>query len=504
MTAFSPILQAETEVLSTLKRDGSRRWMFPRLAKGRFLSARRWTAYGLIAFFSVLPFVRVNGKPCVLLDVLARRFTLFGFTFLPTDTILLALLLVSVILAIFAMTALLGRVWCGWACPQTVYMEFVYRPIERLCLGKRGVGGKPKANIAAWRYAVMYAAFFAVSLWLANVFLAYFVGVERLKHWVTGSPAEHWPAFLIVAAVTSLMMFDFAFFREQTCLIACPYGRFQSVLLDRHSLIISYDTQRGEPRAKLARPAAGKTVTERTAAVSTAREPLSLAVLPNEAAIESHAKQPSSTHGDCIDCNLCVSVCPTGIDIRNGLQFECIGCAQCIDACDAVMQKIHRPLGLIRYGSQAGMAGHSTRLLRPRTIIYPVLLICLVGLMLSLLILRSPADVTLLRGYGKPFVMTPAGEVENVMRVKITNRTEKSASYRIISDQRSVIRVAPSQESIVVAAGESWVEPVQVFAQPKAFRAGVLDVTLRVAGPDGLSIDLPCRLLGPTAGGSTP
>ena len=361
-------------VLSTLNQDGSRRWLKPKLSRGRFLHARRIVAYALIAIFTLIPYLRINGKPAVLLDLSTRHFTIFGSTFLPTDTLLLALLLLGAFVTVFLLTALLGRVWCGWACPQTVYMEFVFRPIERLFDGanahsgqriQRGFRGSGLATL------LKYLTFFVVSVYLAHTFLAYFVGVERLAQWVQRSPFEHPAGFLIVASVTALMMFDFCFFREQTCIVACPYGRFQSVMLDRQSLIISYDVKRGEPRGKVkasrhqgveASSVGTSSIGSRTLDAS-----MPLPVMP-------------SKQGDCIDCHLCVTTCPTGIDIREGLQMECIGCAQCIDACDDVMDKIDRPRGLIRYSSQSAMAGERKRLLRPRIVVYPLVLVIIASL----------------------------------------------------------------------------------------------------------------------------
>ncbi|MEM1063058.1 MAG: 4Fe-4S dicluster domain-containing protein, partial [Planctomycetota bacterium] len=244
----SAILTPEEHVLPTLEGDGSRRWLTPTVSAGGYWRRRRVVGYGLIALFVALPFVSINGKPAVLLDIVARRFVLFGATFLPTDTLLLALLMLCVFLGVFLATALFGRVWCGWGCPQTVYMEFVYRPIERFFDQTGGRGGKPSKKLAGWRRAARYATYLVVSFALANVFLAYFVGVERLATWMQTSPVANPSSFAVMAVTTGLMMFDFCFFREQLCLVACPYGRFQSVLLDRVSLIVGYDARRGEPR----------------------------------------------------------------------------------------------------------------------------------------------------------------------------------------------------------------------------------------------------------------
>ncbi len=297
-----PLIKPPGRVLSTLEEDGSRRWLRPRLAKGRFWSARRIVAYLLIAIFTLVPYLHINGKPVLLLNLVHRQFVIFGKTFLPTDTVFLALFMLGVFILIFAFTAIFGRVWCGWACPQTVYIEFLIRPIERLFTGRMGVGGKPVKRVAGWRRGAMYLTFVVICFFLANTFLAYFVPPKVLDQWVRSSPLDHPAGFMIVVAVTGLMLFDFCFFREQTCLIACPYGRFQSVLMDRQSLIIGYDLKRGEPRGKKKRVAS-----------------YALPVATEETA--------GQTTGDCIDCRLCVAVCPTGIDIRDGLQFECVACA---------------------------------------------------------------------------------------------------------------------------------------------------------------------------------
>jgi cytochrome c oxidase accessory protein FixG len=270
------------------------------------------------------------------------------------------------------------------------------------------------------------------------------------------------------------MLFNFAWFREQTCIIACPYGRLQSVLLDKQSLIISYDAGRGEPRTRATRSALSLPVLERAAS--------------------------GGGGGDCVDCSLCVQVCPTGIDIRDGLQVECVGCAQCIDACDAVMEKIHRPRGLIRYSSESAMAGERQRLLRPRVVIYSAIILVLVGLLGVLLATRSAADVTLLRNVGRPFVVGVDGVVENTMRIKITNRTEQSRSYHLTVINPPQARAVMEHESVTVAAGESITQPVRIFAPAAQFNLGHLDVALRIIGDGDLQIDRTCRLLGPISG----
>jgi len=224
--------------------DGSRVWLTPKLAVGKLFRRRRVVAYSLIALLTLLPLIPINGKPAVLLDVPTRQFTLFGYTFLPTDTMLLAFLLVSWFATIFLTTAVVGRAWCGWACPQTVYMEFVYRPIERLCMGRRGVGGKPKDNLSGWRYVIMQLLFAAISLAITHTILSYFVPVAQLRLWITSSPAQHPYAFTLIVVSSIAVWFNFVHFREQMCIIACPYGRFQSVLFDPQSLNVRYNPVR--------------------------------------------------------------------------------------------------------------------------------------------------------------------------------------------------------------------------------------------------------------------
>ena len=468
-------LQAQERVLSTLNRDGSRRWLRPRLSTGSFLRLRRAVSWFVIAVFLAVPHLRLNGKPLILLNVARREFTLFGYTFLPTDTLLLALLVVALIVSIFLVTALFGRIWCGWLCPQTVYMEFVYRPLERLFDGRPGRGGKLQHPLVPWRTVVKYAVFLLVSVVLANTFLAYFVGTEALAQWVRQSPLQHPSPFLLMAATTALMMFDFCYFREQTCILCCPYGRFQSVMLDRNSLIISYDRRRGEPRGSIKRG-----TSDPTPAGSAATSP----------------------NGDCVDCGLCAETCPTGIDIRDGLQMECIGCAQCIDACDAVMARLRRPRGVIRYSSQAAIEGQRMRLVRPRVVLYPVIVGILLVTFAIVFARKGAADVTVLRGFGRPFVELPDGEIANQLRIKITNRSEKPATYSVEMVEHGSARLIIPGGAITVAPGQSRVEGLSVVLPRAAFSGGICDTRLRVTDGDRFSSMVQFRLLGPSGVGS--
>jgi cytochrome c oxidase accessory protein FixG len=422
---------------------------------------RRVVAYGLMVVFFLVPYLRMNGKPLVLLDVPHRQFTLLGYTFLPTDTLLFMLLVLSIAIAIFLLTALLGRVWCGWACPQTVYMEFLFRPIERFFEGGRsGSAAMDKAGGFHARRLAKNGVYLALALFLAHTFLAYFVGIDQLVYWVRQSPFEHPTSFLIMAGTTALIFFDFAYFREQTCLVACPYGRLQSVLLDRQSVIVGYDPIRGEPR--------------------------SLKV-----------KDRAEGAGDCIDCGACVLTCPTGIDIRDGLQMECIHCTQCADACDAIMDKVGTPRGLIRYTSRDEVNGKPTHLLRPRVILYPAALALTVGLLAFNLGTKADTDVTLLRGGGAPFTRQPNGSVVNQIRVKITNRDAAERAYRLeVSGVEGASLIAP-QNPVTIPGAMTVTTSIFVVVPEESFADDRLPSTIRVTDGAGFTIDIPFELIGP-------
>jgi cytochrome c oxidase accessory protein FixG len=298
-----------------------------------------------------------------------------------------------------------------------------------------------------------------LSVFLAHTFLAYFVGTEALSQWMQRSPAEHPTSFLIMAGTALAVFGDFTYFREQTCLVACPYGRMQSVLLDRQSLIVAYDPTRGEPRMKGKVRAAGA--------------------------------------GDCIDCGACVQTCPTGIDIRDGLQMECIHCTQCADACDDIMERVGKPKGLIRYSSRELLEGHKRHLIRPRTVLYPVAFAAFLGAFTYALVTRDAADVTVLGGQGEPFTQQADGRIANQVRVKITNRTDADHDYRIDVIGATEGSVVVPQNPLHVATGQSAVTPLFVLLPRSAFHDGEHHVTVRVSDGAGFSTDTPYRLVGP-------
>ena len=394
------LLPAET--YATSNEEGGRKWVYPRRAQGRFLKWRRIVAVGLITLYSALPHIRIAGKPAIFLDIPARRFTFFGQTFWPTDTLLLAFFGIGLVLTVVAVTAIFGRVWCGWACPQTVYMEFVYRPIERLLEGQGAAQEKfnasPSSSAKLLRKILKWTLFLIISFLLANTFLAYFVGTDKLWTWMVGSPSDHLFGFAVVLFITALMMFDFTWFREQMCTIACPYGRLQSVMTDNRTIQVGYDAKRGEPRGKIQR---------------------------------GELKKDEVKHGDCLDCKMCIQTCPTGIDIRNGLQLECIGCTQCIDACDTVMTRVGKPNGLIRYASAEALSGKKTTILKPRLFAYATIILVAIGGFLFNLSGHSEAEFSVLRAIDSPFQVLPDGRISNSLKFRVANHAAEQREYTI-------------------------------------------------------------------------
>jgi cytochrome c oxidase accessory protein FixG len=457
--------------LPTLNRDGTRLLVRPKLSRGRFLRARQVVGYALIALFITLPLLRIGGRPPILIDLLHRELVFFGTVFRPSEGFLLMLLGLALVLTVFFVTAMWGRVWCGYACPQTVYLELVFRPIERWLEGSPAQQRALDGRGSNARRKLKWLIYLVLAFGVANVFLAYFVPTEVLYHWVLGAPSEHPGGFLVVCAVTALMYFDFAYFREQTCTVACPYGRLQSVLLDRRSLIVGYDARRGEPRGK----------------------PRKRAGAP-----------PSASVGDCVDCSACVATCPTGIDIRDGLQMECVGCAQCIDACDAIMDKLQRPRGLIRYASQDQLVGAGRTQSRLRVWVYPALLTLVAGVSLWQLSSRGATELWVLRNDAAAFQVLAGEKVSSLLRLKVENRSATAHHYTVELADDPRAQLISSRPELTLESGSAEVLSLFVISPLQEFRSGKRRSALLVH-QDGREIaQLPVTLLGPERGASQP
>lgn len=477
----SALLTADEQVLPTLRRDGSRNWLSPSLAKGFYWHRRRWVAYGLIAFFVILPHLRFAGKPYVLFDIAHRQFTIMGHTFYPTDTPLVALMMLMAFFSIMLVTAVAGRLWCGWGCPQTVYLEFLFRPIDRFFSGTTGKGGKPR-NKTGLSMVLRFLVYLICCLFLAHTFLSYFVGTDRLAVWMTLSPTEHPVAFLVMGGATVGLLFNFLYFREQFCMIACPYGRFQSVMLDRKSIIVAYNAERGEPRSRGKRTAIGQPDTPHS----------------QELTLSSLEQMGQPKVGDCIECGRCTTVCPTGIDIRDGLQLECIHCTQCIDACDDIMRKVGKPTGLISYTSQDTLAGKPSSILRARTLIYPTLITIAAALFLFVLSFKFAFDARVLGTPGAPFTVGRNQQIQNEFRIRLVNRSQTAQQYSISILEQAAAVAWSNEKPIELAPGDTILAPIDIHFPPQLVAGkGSKASTLKISDSSGASRELKISLVGP-------
>ncbi|WP_047420396.1 cytochrome c oxidase accessory protein CcoG [Cellulophaga sp. Hel_I_12] len=384
------------DTIGTINEEGKRAWVFPKKPSGKLYEYRKYVSYFLLVFLFAAPFVKINGNQFLMFNVLERRFNIFGFPFWPQDFHLFVISMIIGVIFIALFTVAFGRIFCGWMCPQTIFMEMVFRRIEYWIDGDRGAQIKLERqewNAEKIRKRVLkWIIFFIISFLIANVFLAYLIGSDRLIQYVYDGPLAHVSTMVSLLIFTAVFYFVFAWFREQVCIIACPYGRMQSVLLDNKSIVVAYDHKRGE--AENGRKKWRK---------NEDREALG--------------------HGDCIDCFQCVNVCPTGIDIRNGTQLECVNCTACIDECDTIMEKVDLPKGLIRYASEDEIVKKEKFTFSPRLKGYTAVLVILTGVLIGMLFLRNDLDATILRLPGQLYEHKEGNIISNVYTFKLVNKT---------------------------------------------------------------------------------
>ena len=400
--------------ISTINKEKKRSWVFPKKPSGKFYKYRSYLSYFLLAFLLLAPFIKINGNQFLLFNVLERRFNIFSFPFWPQDFHLLVISMITGVVFVILFTVVFGRLFCGWICPQTIFMEMVFRKIEYWIDGDRGK--QIRLNKQPWnaekikKRLLKWFIFFIISFIIANVFLAYLIGGDTVISYITGNPLDNVRTLISLIIFTSVFYFVFAWFREQVCIIACPYGRLQGVLLDNKTINVAYDYKRGERDL-------------------------------GRSKFKKNEDRAALGKCDCIDCKQCVVVCPTGIDIRNGTQLECVNCTACIDECDHIMESINLPKGLIRYASEENIAEKKPFHFSARMKGYSAVLLILIGILVGMLFLRNNVEATILRLPGQLYQHKENNIISNVYTFKVINKTTKdidNVSYKILSHKGEI------------------------------------------------------------------
>lgn len=407
--------------VATISKEGKRNYISPKRPKGKLYNLRTWFSIAYLVIFFTLPFIKVNGGPLFMFNVLDRKFIFFGVTFWPQDFFIFAIGFLTFMVFIILFTVVFGRVFCGWACPQTIFMEMVFRKIEYWIDGdslkQKQLRNMPWNAEKIRKRVVKFIIFYSIAFLIANFFLAYIIGIDALVNDIK-TPASHIGTLVSLLGFSTVFFFVYWWFREQVCIVVCPYGRLQGVLLDKNSIVVAYDHKRGEQRGKL------KKEEDHDCKCVDCKE---------DGACKSIASkfQEYTKQGDCIDCFACVRVCPTGIDIRNGTQLECVNCTACIDACDDIMTKIKKPTGLIRYASENSISNGVKLKLNRRIKAYSAVLGVLLSLLVFLLASRTDLDVTLMRTSGMTYTALPDGRLSNLYNLKLVNKTHKDIDFSL-------------------------------------------------------------------------
>ena len=423
----TPANEVFRDSISTINEEGKRNWIFPKKPSGYFYEKRKIVSYFLLAFLFAAPFIKINGNQFLMFNVLERRFNIFGFPFWPQDFHLFVISMIIGVVFVTLFTVGFGRIFCGWICPQTIFMEMVFRRIEYWIEGDRNKQmrlDRQKWNTEKLKKRLLkWFIFLIVSFLIANVFLAYLIGGDQLLNYVKEGPTEHTETLIPLLIFTGVFYFVFAWFREQVCIIACPYGRLQGVLLDKKSIVVAYDHKRGE----------GENGRKK---------------------FRKNEDRSALGYGDCIDCFQCVHVCPTGIDIRNGTQLECVNCTACIDECDTIMEKMNLPKGLIRYASENNITHKIPFKLTARMKGYVAVLIILIGVLGGMLTLRNDIEARILRLPGQSYQQKEGGIISNVYTYKLVNKTStdiENVSFKI-RDLNGEVKMVSATDKFMVKA----------------------------------------------------
>ena len=412
--------------IGTMDDQGKRAWVYPKKPSGIFYKYRKWVSYFLLLFLFASPFIKIRGNQFLMFNVLERKFNIFSFSFWPQDFYLFVISMITLIVLLALFTVAFGRIFCGWICPQTIFMEMVFRRIEYAIEGDRNK--QMKLDRMPWnkekiiKKGSKWLVFGFISFLIANVFLAYLVGSDRLLQYVTDGPTGNLGTFIPLLIFTAVFYFVFAWFREQVCIIACPYGRLQGVLLDEKSIVVAYDHKRGEAEK-------------------------------GRKKFRKNEDREALGFGDCIDCKQCVHVCPTGIDIRNGTQLECVNCTACIDECDDIMEKVDLPKGLIRYASEENIEKKAKFKFDTRMKAYTGVLTILIGILVGLLFIRSDVEARIIRLPGNLYETTENGELRNVYTYKLVNKTniEKDSVYFELMSHKGEVKLVKNNFTTVPA-----------------------------------------------------
>ena len=421
--------EAFRDTIGTIDEAGNRKFVFPKKPSGKFYDYRKWVSYFLLIAFVTSPFIKINGNQFMMFNILERRFNIFGFPFWPQDFYIFVLFMIVGVVFVILFTVIFGRIFCGWICPQTIFLEMVFRRFEYWIEGDRGAQirlEKQEWNAEKIRKkALKLTVFLIISFFIANVFLAYLIGSDQLILMIEEGPANHISTLISLLIFTGVFYFIFAWFREQVCIIACPYGRLQGVLLDDKSINVAYDFVRGEKEL-------------------------------GRAKFNKQEDRAATGKGDCIDCKQCVNVCPTGIDIRNGTQMECVNCTACIDECDTIMDNVGLPRGLIRYASEEEIEKNTKFKFTPRMKGYSSVLFILIVVLIGLLFLRTDVEATFLRLPGQLF-QHKGENISNIYTFKIINKTNNdfnNVHFKLVGE-KGTLNVVGKQKLKVPKQGMS-------------------------------------------------